>query len=185
MSIRAAAYFGTFALLFGAIGTAFAQDPSGISSELERTATTTPAEKVAYAESSNNEISDAVATITTLLDSAKKDADVEALQCLTSRLASARALQQVSEGAETAMKDAISKGETDRADHEFRKIAVAVSKTRSLLAEAQQCTADQATEDGITNVTFFIDEDVELDEENALDIDDIDIGFDPPDVSPF
>ena len=185
MTLRHAAAFGTFALLFGAVGPAYAQDPGGMSSELERTATTTPAEKVAYAEAANIEISDAVSTITTLLDNAKKSGDVEALQGLTSRLASGRALQQVSQDAETAMKSAIAKGETERANHEFRKIAVAVSKVRALLAEAQQLTTDQAAADGITNVTFFVEEEVDIGDDDGNDIDDLDIGFDPPDSSPF
>jgi len=185
MTLRRAAIFGTFTLLFGAIGTALADGPGGISSELERTATTTPAEKAAYADSSTAEIAEAVSTISTLFQSAAKDADIEAQQCLSGRLASAKALKQVSQRASADMKNAISDGNSERADHEFRKIAVAVSKTRTLLAEAQQCSADQTTEDGITNVTFFVEDDVVIGGEDGNDIDDIDIGFDPPDVSPF
>jgi DNA-binding phage protein len=161
-----------------------AQDPTGVISDLERTATTTPAEKIAYAESSNQEIRDAEKQITRLLEQARKDSDAEAIECLQNRLTSVRALLQVSETAEVSMRDAIAAGAEEKANHEFRKIAVAVSKTRLLLAEAQRCASDQQVESGST----LVDWESALAEENDLDdldIDDFDIGLDPPQRSPW
>lgn len=170
--------------LFSLIGEVQAQDPTGVTSDIERTATTTPQEKIAYAEASNQEIRDAEKTIARLLDQARKDADAEAIECLVNRLTSVRALLQVSESAEIAMKDAIAAGTDEKADHEFRKIAVAVSKTRMLLAEAQRCASDQQVESGTTLVDW---ESAIADEDDLgdLEIDDFDIGLDPPQVSPF
>lgn len=169
-------------LAFTSVGQA--QDPTGVTSDIERTATTSPQEKIAYAETSNEEIRDAERAINRLLEQARKDGDAEAIECLVNRLTSVRALLQVSESAETAMKDAIAAGTEEKANHEFRKIAVAVSKTRMLLAEAQRCASDQQVESGTTLVDWesAIADENDLDN---LDIDDFDIGLDPPPVSPF
>ena len=165
---------------------AFAQE--GVASELERTASTTPQEKVQYASTANQEMRDAVKHVTKLLDGARRESDVEGLQCLTNRLTSIRALLQVSEGAELAMKDALGSGEAEKANHEFRKIAVALSKSRQLMAEAERCAAQDTTlasgdssirvEGGIVGVDPSEDT-------GGLDIDVFEIGFDPPDASPF
>ena len=161
-----------------------AQDPTGVSSELERTASTSPQEKITYAENSNAEIREGEKQISRLLEQARKDGDTEAIECLINRLTSVRALLQVSEGAESAMRSAITAGEEEKANHEFRKIAVAVSKTRMLLAEAQRCAADQDLESGTTVVEWF-DQLSEGDPFEEVEINDFDISIDPPQVSPF
>jgi hypothetical protein len=186
MTGRTATVVVTFVALFVSSGVAFAQDSvGGISSELERTATTTAAEKAAYADSATAEISEAVSTMKGLKETAGKDGDDDAEDCITPLHARADRLKPVSQKASADMKGAIANGDNERADHEFRKIAVAVSNVRALLAESQQCSADKDTQDGVTNVTFFIEEEVKVGDEDENDIDDIDIGFDPPDVSPF
>jgi len=185
MTTRRAA-FGAALLLCGAVGVAIAQDAgTGISSELERTATTTPAEKVAYAHSANAEIKEAVSTMKTLKDTAGKDGDDDAEECVTPLHARADRLKPVSQKAEIDMKAAIADGNEDRANHEFRKIAVAVSNVRALLSESQQCSADKDSRDGVTVVNFFNEEEVKIGDDDENDIEDIDVGFDPPDVSPF
>jgi hypothetical protein len=184
MTLRPLLYASTAALALLVVGTALAQDPSGVSSEIERTATTSPEEKIAYAEASNEEIAEAEKQIARMLDQARKDGDAEAIECLISRLTSVRALQQVALKAQTSMADALAAGEEEKANHEFRKIAVAVSKTRMLLAEAQRCASEQALESGDTLVdweTSLVDDDDPIDE----DIEDDDLYPDPPEVSPF
>lgn len=168
------------------IAESLAQDApaTGVTSELERTASTSPQEKIAYAEVSNQEIRDAEKQITRLLEQARKDNDAEAIECLVNRLTSVRALQQVSESSEVAMKDAIAAGLDEKANHEFRKIAVAISKTRMLLAEAQRCATEQQVEPGQTLVDWeaALADEGDLD---PLDVTDFTLGLDPPQVSPF
>ncbi|MEQ1570475.1 MAG: hypothetical protein ABMA64_32890 [Myxococcota bacterium] len=169
------------------VGTGYAQDSTGltgVTSDLERTATTSPQEKIAYAQSSNQEIRDAEKQIARLLDAARKDGDAESIECLMNRLTSVRALQSVSESSEQAMKDALAAGLEEKANHEFRKIAVAVSKTRMLLAESQRCASDQTVESGTT----LVDWESALADEGDLPndvVDDWDIGLDPPQRSPW
>jgi hypothetical protein len=159
-------------------------------SELERTSTTTNAEKIAYAASANEEIVATVKTIGKLLDTARRDSDTEAITCLAGRLTTMRALQQVSDAAGVEMNSALKSAETERADHEFRKIAVAVSKTRALAADAERCTSGQELEAGTTIVNWesSLGGDDELVEEllAELGLDELDVGnVDPPAVSPF
>ena len=82
------------------------------------------------------------------------------------------------------MRDAIAAGLDEKANHEFRKVAVAVSKTRMLLAEAQRCATDQQVEPGQTLVDWESALADETDLDN-LDVTDFTIGNDPPQVSPF
>jgi hypothetical protein len=164
-----------------ASGRALGQDPTAIS-DLERAATTTPQEKIAYAESANVEIREAVKQIERLLEQARKDVDADAIECLISRLTSVRALLQVSEQAEISMKNSIAAAEDEKTNHEFRKIAVAVSKTRLLLAEAQGCVADQQLSSGVLLVdwTTVLGEGGELPGATLTTT-----NIEPPPVSPF
>jgi hypothetical protein len=164
---------------------ALAQE-TGVAGELERTAATTPQEKLEYAEEAHGEMRDAIRDVTRMVETARKDNEVEQLQCLTAILTSLRSLLQVSESAQTAMQQAMEAGEMERADHELRKIAVARTKTRSLLAEADGCVVGTAAlEPGETVVTVEGGEFV--DERGLLDVayDPFDIGNDPPEASPF
>lgn len=170
-------------LTFGA--PAFAQDATGLSSELERTANTTPQEKVQYVEQARVEIAETVKIVARLLEAAKKNADVEAIQCLTSRLTAVRALQVVVDNASGSMNTSLASGEGEKADHELRKVAVAVTKTRMLLAEAQRCGSDQAVASGDTLVTVSGVEGEFPDGEDPGSIDDLDISVEAPEITPF
>ena len=168
---------------------AWAQDDEpepGVQGELERTASTTPQEKIDYAAKTTSELREAIREITRLVEQARRDDEVQQLQCLNSKLTSIRALLQVSETAQAAMRDALAAGEIERADHELRKIAVARTKTRQLRAEAEQCVSGEGPlKSGETQVTV---ETAELEDESELEevpYDPFDIGNDPPEASPF
>ncbi len=170
-----------------AFAPALAQSPGGVSSEVERTASTTPAEKKAYATAAVQEIGDAEKHISKLLEAAKKDDDTQAQECLLFRLTAVRALQSVSERAASAMGEALDAGNSEKANHEFRKIAVAVSKTRMLRAEANKCTADEGSGTDSTIVdweTFLQDNEDVFDPYDFLGLD-FDTDLVPPQVSPF
>jgi post-segregation antitoxin (ccd killing protein) len=105
---------------------------------------------------------------------------------LRSKAASVRALVEVSSQAQTTMQEALAASQTERAQHEFRKVAVALSKVRQFVAEAEACLGKAGATPGTTEVTMT--------EENAAAVTDetsdwawdaLDIGDAPPDVSPF
>ena len=166
-----------------------AQDLPSMASEIERTAGMTDAEKRVYASSAGLEIGEALKQVSRLLDGARKDSDADKVMCLTSRITSMRALGSVTDAASRVLGESIDRGDEDRAAHEFRKIAVALSKTRVLMAESIQCDQGQKVQPGETLVDLLSglvsDEELESILEQAA-LDGLDVGvYDPPEVSPF
>ena len=91
-------------------GVAVAQQ-SGMSGELERAGKVAPREMAAFARSATEEILGASKTISRMVDQARRDNELEEVNCLESRLSYVRALLMVTERANGAMKF---KGTADR-----------------------------------------------------------------------
>ena len=162
---------------------AMAQE-TGITGDIERYASSSPQEKIDYAATSNEEIREIIKAVAKMVEDARRENAVEQLQCVNSKLIAIRSLQQVSEAAESAMNTALGEGNVERADHEFRKIAVALSKSRALRAEAERCGLDSGMESGDTIIDVEGGDDAEVDELRE-DVFEGDIDFDPPEASPF
>jgi hypothetical protein len=128
-------------LLFGAPD-ARAQDGGGTSGQLEQGSATTDKEKQDFATQAIAEMQNAVKSVGRKLEAAEKEGDDLKIQCLSKKLSGIRALSEVSEDAQVAMERAINSGDSRLADHEFRKIAVALSKVRQFMAEADACVGD-------------------------------------------
>jgi len=127
-------------LLLALCAPAFAQDsPLSVEGELMRVAGTTEQEKVVYVRDALVEMRDAVRSIVRLADVARREGDTESMACVTSRLTTERALLNVAEASEINLKAALAEGRAERADSEFRKVAVALSTGRIALAEAERC----------------------------------------------
>lgn len=179
------AWIAAIALLAGILP-AHAADPSGVSSEVSAHPSTTPDEKRQYAAAAVQEIEDAERQIKKLLDQlrARKDADADNVQCLVNAQSLVGALKQVAINGKTNLDAALTANEIEKADHEWRKIGVALEKTRQLYAEAQRCASTNQLESGTTLVDWesandFVDQFLEP------DIDDFDIDIAPPSITPF
>jgi hypothetical protein len=158
----------------------------GVSSELERTAATSPEEQIAYAASAIDEISDVVASLENSKEAIKGEGgDEEAEQCIRNALMAARFLSEAAGKAEGAIGAAISEGSKERADFELRKIAVALDKARQIQAEGQLCASTSGSQDGQTTVDWEGEMEGFDDETRPVPEDVLDFGFDPPNVSPF
>lgn len=162
---------------------AYAQD-GGVAGEIDRVASSSPQEKLDYVSSANVEMRLAVKEVGKLLETVRREADIERIKCLKNRFTSLRSILQVSEGAEGSMRYALEAGEVEKADHEFRKVAVALSKARQLRAEADGCGYDGSVQSGETDVIVEGGEFDDLDETADIELD-IEIGLDPPESSPF
>ncbi len=163
---------------------AFAQDP-GVSSELERTAVTSPDDKLAYDQDATAEMGDVVRSLTRMLEQVQRDNQPDNEQCVRNALTAAQSLMQVSEAAGSALQTALSEGRTERADHEFRKIAIALTKARQILSEGERCAYGDDIRSGQTTVKWEggVTEGVDETLDSALE--DVLAADAPPNVSPF
>lgn len=171
-------------LLFLAMSPAVAQD-GGISGDLERASATSDAEKIEYAATAAEELRAAVAEVAALLEEARRtEDDVARLECITQHLQGLRVLLSSVEQGSGQLEGELG-GSSAQADHTFRRIVVARGKGRELLALALQCTEDGTATDGSTVVDWtseLLDVEEDLD---GVDVDPLDLGFDPPAASPF
>ena len=142
-----------------------------------------PEQKVDFSSSALAELRGYVKEVSRLTETARRDGNVEQLQCLTNRLTSLRALVQVTESADASMRTAATQRSADLVDHEFRKISVAHTKSQTLASEAQRCTNEQVTNNGDTSIR--VEGPLEGGEALSDPAYSVDIGFDVPQASPF
>lgn len=152
------------ALSFLAIAPAVAGDLPEVSAALEDSSGFGPAEKLAFADAATAEIVLAVGEVQELLAKAEKQDDAEAVECVNRKLLPLKALQGVANTSAAALRAAVNGGDTPHADQEFRKVAVALTKARELLAEARTCLGDDSGKAGSA----------------AVSVDEGDLGVEPP-----
>lgn len=157
-----------------------AAQEAGISGELEQSATTTPREKTEFADGALSEIEAAVKTVEGLLKDAEnaKEKNAEQIECLTRKLTPLQALFEVSRQSNNAMKQFLAANDTVHADQEFRKVAVALTKAREFLAEAQACVGDTGVERGDSSATVTDGGDNYVGEGDVPPISEIEVGPD-------
>ena len=133
--------WGFAGMLF--IPLALAADPEvGVVGQLEQSNTTTLAQKEEFGRSAVAEMEEAVGRVQRLLDQADREnaeSGEELKDCLSKKLAPMNAMLDVGRSANGAMLQALGAGDMVHADQEFRKIAVALSKTREFLSDALTC----------------------------------------------
>ncbi len=164
--------------------TALAQD-AGATGEIEASTELSDQDKTSFAADAVEEMRTADKDVSKLLADAERDGDVLTINCLTKKLAAIRSLVQVSESASVSMNDAMTAGNKPRADAEFRKVAVALSKARQFRAEAEACSGGGDGASGETLVDVEGDSWGLGDDTSALDDGNSDIGTDPPGTTPF
>ena len=123
------------------------------------------------------------------MEDAEREHDLVRSNCLTKKQAAVTALVEVAEQAQAQMNSNLAAGDIDKADFEFRKVAVALSKARQFSAEADACLGDSGTEPGVTDVQVTVEgladgDDLEPIEDMPDDVD-FEVGIDPPETSPF
>jgi len=126
---------------------AWAETP-GVSGTLEQSSSTSPKEKVEFAASAVKEIEGAIATVQKLLDQAEKDQKTEQVECLQRKLTPLKALLEVSKTSSNDLQQALAVNNTVQADLQYRQVAVALSKARDFLSEAQACVGDTGARRG-------------------------------------
>jgi hypothetical protein len=172
-----------FAVALAVPFVAVAQDPAA-SGQLEAAATTSPREKIAYADGAIQEMLAAEKAVRKLLDAAAKEGESasDKITCLNNKLASIRALKEVSDGASAEMKNALADNQAEIANREFRKIAVALAKVRQFVAESEACVGQAGTTGGTENIDISGDLNAEDFDDYFSDAED---DVPPADVTPF
>ena len=92
---------------------------------------------------------------------------------------------QVAGNANASMQDALASGDAERADHEFRKIGVALTKARQFKAEADACSGGDGVTPGVTEVEVTNEGLSESDDTEQIDDGNTGVGDEPPGTSPF
>ncbi len=161
------------------VGGAAAQGTASAITQAART----PEEKAAFADGALGEMRGASKEVARMLEAAEREKNPIRIQCLSKKLATIRALVEVSETSATTMKQAFATGDTVVADHEYRKIAIALVKVRQFRAEAETCGGSSG-QAGSTSVSL-VDAGVAYTEgEDLIEAGDDTIP-DPPPVSQF
>jgi len=160
-----------------------AQETS-IPNQLEDSNQASPKEMLDFATAAIAEIQEITQTVSALMKDAEKSGDAERIDCVRDRQAQIRALQQVSERSESSMQEALASGSTERAGHELRKVAVALSKVRQLLAESEGCGGQVGVSSGEFDIEVSSSGLTDSDDTEGQDVDDLD-SIEPPDTTPF
>lgn len=151
-----------------------------------RPAAVSPADMREGAADAIREMAEASSKLNAERQQVQKKGDTEAEQCISLQLAKIDALLQVSKDAEAAMIQALQDGLQQRADHEYRKIQIAVGKVRQFLADGYSCAdADSAARKDQTVVTTEWAEAQVTDETDPPPDTDGEIGTDPPGTTPY
>lgn len=145
----------------------------------------TASEKISFANDALDEMSAALDQVTQLLEDSVDRVDEDQLQCIQMKQTSITALLDVSGKANERMQAALSDNLTERANIEFRKIAVALSKTRQFLSEAEVCASRGNVVAGTTDVEVLNTQGVTFADETDSPIVDVTVGVDPPSSSQF
>ena len=130
--------------------------PAELNVQLEQSPGSTADDKVKFALAALNEIGGAVRTTETLLEKAQKDKDknTEEIECLQRKLTPMKGMQDVSSVSANSLQSYVAARDAVHTDQEYRKIAVALAKTRDFLAEAQACVGEVGARDSDNNVTM-------------------------------
>lgn len=78
------------------------------------------------------------------LEEARNTKDVVKLNCVNEKLTQIKGLLRISEQADVALQEAVAKGESAAADHEFTKVSIARQKVDQQRTEAEECIGQLA-----------------------------------------
>jgi hypothetical protein len=101
--------------------------------------------------------SDAQEALSPAAQGAKRDKDIIRATCLDDKLSQCNANLQNIKRRETALNEAIGKGDTGRSNHEFTVIGVLSQKFKMLAQAANQCVGQDLFDTGDTQVKEEVD----------------------------
>jgi hypothetical protein len=89
-----------------------------------------------------------------MLEEARNAKDVVRLNCVNEKLTQVKGFIRIAEQSDIALQEAVAKGESGTADHEYTKIGIANQRVIQLRADAEACVSATGSEaSGTTSVT--------------------------------
>ena len=179
-------------MLLGA-GVALAQDSgttasSGSESDVDKAATATPAEMRTFADDAARKVNEHNRVVKKMTADAQNQSDSDLLACLIPKATSLAALEQVTASSRASLKAALDEPNEQNekvARYHYRLIAVSLNRAFSLRQAAENCDTRStfAGNKSTIDITGGIGDDDDTIDDGILD--DINIGFDPPDLTEF
>jgi hypothetical protein len=160
-----------------------AQD-SNASGQIEQSSQTSPEEKIRFTDMALGEMRSSVNEVSKMVEVSEREKNMVAIQCLSRKLTTMRALLEVSENSGITLKQALADGEYETAEHEYRKIAIALNRVRQFRAEADACAGGGGGTDGGTTVEV-VESALSGEDETDMIVFDEDFGDQPPPTSQF
>ncbi|MCY1033203.1 hypothetical protein OV207_17220 [Corallococcus sp. BB11-1] len=132
-------------------GMAFAQAPAPAptparppSPVLDRAGDVPDSEKVARSTQALGTMREALRQVLEKVEEARGTKDVVKLNCANEKLTQIKGLLRISEQADVALQEAVSKQEAAPGEHEFTKVMIAQQKVGQLRSEAEECIGQLA-----------------------------------------
>ena len=162
---------------------AAAQETSA-AGQIEQSSQTSPEEKIRFTDMALEEMRASVNEVSKMVEVAEREKAMVAIQCLSRKLTTMRALLEVSESSGITLKQALADGEYETAEHEYRKIAIALARVRQFRAEADACAGGGSAQPGTTSIEVIESAITGEDETDAITFDE-EFGNQPPPTSQF
>jgi len=164
--------------------TAYAQDTSATTSGTSQV--TTDRQMIEDASKALAKMQEYSAKVERLKEVVDREGDYEkGVNCVQAAQQRVDTLIAVATRAEGALKESLAQGQRQRADHEFRKIAVASAKVLQLFAEADACVGGSSGGQDQAEVSWTAEGLKETEDTNPLTDNIQVVGIDPPNTSPF
>jgi hypothetical protein len=157
---------------------------SSASGQIEQSSQTSPEEKIQFTDMALAEMRESVKQVAKMVEASEREKNMVAIQCLSRKLTTMRALLEVSESSGVSLKQALADGEYQTAEHEYRKIAVALNKVRQFRAEADACGGGGGAKPGQTHVEV-VESAISTDDETEPPQFEGEFGNQPPPTSQF
>jgi hypothetical protein len=139
--------------------TVFAQPsdtpPSGETPRSTRIAP--PGEMIQQAKDMLGKMQDILKRVVQLQEVARKQKDIIKLNCVNDKLVQIKGNMNVAETANTAMNEAMARGDDAQRGHEFTRVGLVFQKVQVLGTEAENCIGEDLTFIGQTEVKVEVD----------------------------
>ncbi len=111
---------------------------------LEKASDVPDAEKLSRSTGSLADMREVLRQTLEKLEEARRTKDVVKLNCVNEKLTQIKGLLRISEQADVALQEAVSRKDAPASEHEYTKVTIAQQKVKQLRAESEECIGQLA-----------------------------------------